>query len=324
MRSAPIDMLGDVVAAINSSGLPDLLWCSDMLDLPTFLGCAAAERSVFPRLLEVPRLIYFHENQWQYPTAPDARVDHHYGFTNLLSASVADASAFNSHFNRETFLASSRAFLSRMPDARTAVDLQRIERTSKVIRPGFQPPPRSDRQPWHSRPLRIGWVGRFEHDKRPDRFLQLLHRLADRDLAFELILLGQRGRNVESLDELHDRFAANILFDGYASTRQQYEAQLARMDVVVSTADHEFFGVAICEAIWSGALPVTPDALAYPEYIPDDLRFGVIEQAVDIILALKKRRDVQMLRDRSRDAIAAFRSDQVVCTVDQWLESHAK
>ena len=39
----------------------------------------------------------------------------------------------------------------------------------------------------------------------------------------------------------------------------------------MSTARHDFFGVAISEAIASGARPVLPKRLAYPELVPTEL-----------------------------------------------------
>ena len=47
-----------------------------------------------------------------------------------------------------------------------------------------------------------------------------------------------------------------------------YVEALSRADVVVSTAFHEFFGVAVVEAIAAGAFPILPNRLSYPELIP--------------------------------------------------------
>jgi len=40
----------------------------------------------------------------------------------------------------------------------------------------------------------------------------------------------------------------------------------------VSTAQHEFFGLAVVEAIAAGAFPVLPNRLVYPERIPEEYR----------------------------------------------------
>jgi hypothetical protein len=37
---------------------------------------------------------------------------------------------------------------------------------------------------------------------------------------------------------------------------------------VVSTAHHEYFGIAITEAIYAGSFPILPNRLVYPERIP--------------------------------------------------------
>ena len=43
---------------------------------------------------------------------------------------------------------------------------------------------------------------------------------------------------------------------------------LSRADWVLSTASHEFFGIAVVEAMLMGCLPWLPDRLSYPELVP--------------------------------------------------------
>ncbi|QDV46573.1 Glycosyl transferases group 1 [Stieleria neptunia] len=320
MRSAPVQLSRLVADLVPARGVPDVVLASDMLDLPTWLGLASRDDR-FSWLGDVPVVTYFHENQWAYPAAPDARADHHFGYTNLLTAAASDACWFNSEFNRRTFFDLSRDFVSRMPDARQAIDLDGIEQVSRVIAPGFRPPKTRDAAGRDDAPIRLGWVGRFEHDKRPDRFLALLDRLSDQAVRFELILLGQRGRRSEVLDDIRARHGASIRFDGYAESRQQYEDQLRQIDVVVSTAGHEFFGIAVCEAIWAGAIPVTPDGLSYVEYVPESLRYTSIEQAAEIIKGLQTPADRQRLSERCRRGIADYRIDRVVSVIDTALEA---
>ncbi|WP_372896809.1 DUF3524 domain-containing protein [Stieleria sp.] len=320
MRSAPVQLCPLVADLVQSHGVPEVVLASDMLDLPTWLGLASRDAR-FRWLGDVPVVTYFHENQWAYPQAPDARTDHHFGFTNLLTAAASDACWFNSEFNRRTFFELSRDFISRMPDARQAIDLTEIEHASRVIAPGFRPPKIRDTASRDDAPIRLGWVGRFEHDKRPDRFLALLDCLTAQAVRFELILLGQRGRRREVIDEIRARHGASILFDDYAESRDAYEARLGQIDVVVSTAEHEFFGIAICEAIWAGAIPVTPDGLSYVEYVAESLRYGAIEQAAEIIKGLQTPADRERLSERCRRRIADYRIDRVVRAIDSALET---
>jgi len=86
MRSAPLELAEAARACVEAGGYPDAILCSDMLDLPGWRGLLRD-----PRILTTPTAVYFHENQWTYPQSSQARVDFHFGYTNLLSALAADA-----------------------------------------------------------------------------------------------------------------------------------------------------------------------------------------------------------------------------------------
>jgi glycosyltransferase involved in cell wall biosynthesis len=60
------------------------------------------------------------------------------------------------------------------------------------------------------------------------------------------------------------------VLDGHL-TRDEYEAVLAAASIVVSTAEQEFFGISVVEAMHAGAFPVLPRGLVYPERIPASL-----------------------------------------------------
>ena len=57
---------------------------------------------------------------------------------------------------------------------------------------------------------------------------------------------------------------------GYEQNRRRYWEHLAGADWVLSTAIHEFFGIAVVEALLAGCLPWLPQRLSYPELLPPE------------------------------------------------------
>jgi glycosyltransferase involved in cell wall biosynthesis len=97
-----------------------------------------------------------------------------------------------------------------------------------------------------------------------------MNRLDDAGVPFRLILAGKHfHEQPEEFEQAFERYAERILHYGYAEDFAEYSRLLHRADVVVSTARHEFFGVAIQEAIYCGCHPVLPNRLSYPELIPE-------------------------------------------------------
>lgn len=245
----------------------DAVFCSSMLELPVWRGL------VGPELASLPCVTYFHENQFMYPLSAGQARDYHYAYSNLLTALAAEQIWFNSAFHLEEFYTAAQAWLVRMPDgARQVGSVVKAKQRSVVRPPGIElPESYTDACPLEQSrcavPV-IGWVARWEHDKAPERFAAAIRYLLERDVSFQLCLLGERFRTKQqALVDLETMAGDRIMHNGFASSAEQYWQLLSKMDLVVSTAQHEFFGIGIVEAMACGALPVVPNRLAYPEVL---------------------------------------------------------
>lgn len=261
---------------------PDLVLASDMLNLPVFLTLAGE------RLAAVPVALYFHENQLTYPLQPGEKRDLHYGFINFVSALRADTVIFNSAYHLGAFFEELPRLLKHFPDYNELWAVDALRGKSHVLPLGLDLA-RFDvhrpRQATTGRPL-ILWNHRWEYDKDPETFFRAIYTLADEDLNFGLILLGESFRNwpAEFL-EARQRLTGHIVHFGYAEDAATYARLLWQADVVVSTALHEFFGAAIIEACHCGCFPILPRRLSYPELIPtadqDDCMYDDFDGLLD-------------------------------------------
>jgi glycosyltransferase involved in cell wall biosynthesis len=243
---------------------PDLILASDMVNLPVFL---ALTRDF---LAGVPTALYCHENQLTYPLPPGEKRDLTYGMINWLSMLAADRVFFNSRFHLEDWFAALPNMLKHFPDyphlhrlakvrekvtiLPVGIDLRRLD-----VVPALE---RSDKAPV------ILWNQRWEYDKAPEAFFQALYALAEDGTRFRVVISGYSHRQAApEFEAARQRLGGRVVHFGYVAD-DAYPVLLRRSDVVVSTAIHEFFGVAVVEAIYSGCLPVLPDRLSYPELIP--------------------------------------------------------
>jgi len=262
MRHAAHTFAEQVAERLAGGERFDLLFCSDMLNLAEFYGLAPAS------LREIPSIAYFHENQLTYPVRCESERDYHFGYTNMTTALAASRVWFNSAFNRDSFLEALPGFLARMPDYQPLEAVDRIRAKSDVQPPGITfPLARSGRA---SGPLRILWAARWEHDKNPAAFFEAMQHLKNDGVDFQLLVIGEQFRNIPDVFAAAKiAFAERIVRWGHQPGRADYESALLDADVIVSTADHEFFGLSVVEAIAAGAYPLLPNRLAYPELLSD-------------------------------------------------------
>lgn len=281
---------------------------TSMVDLATLKG-------LVPELAKVKSLLYFHENQFAYPlnltpksTTSAGRGDNYTikqqpvepQMVSLYSALVADQIVFNSDYNYQTFLDGLDALLKKLPDhvpagipllikAKATVLPVPLEESCFALASCRMHRPDINQTCKHNA-LTVVWNHRWEYDKGPEFLLAMLQHLIaiTPKKLMKWHIVGQRFRKVPSAFEA----IKQILIDqdwlgswGYLPL-EQYQKVLVESDIVLSTAQHEFQGLAVMEAVAAGCIPVLPDNLAYPNFFDAQYlyRYGNVQDACDLLL----------------------------------------
>lgn len=286
----------------------DVLFFSDMLNFAEFKGL------VDERIRQLPSIAYFHENQLSYPVRYENERDYHFATTNLTTALCADHVWFNSRFHRDEFLESLNRFLRKMPDYQPLESIEIIRSKSSVFPQGVEPVTISDNRP--SGPAVITWAARWEFDKDPDTFFEALRSVKKSGIDFRLNVIGEQFSNSPEVFRIAEQeFADHIDRWGYQESREEYLKTLSGTDIFVSTAQHEFFGVSVVEAIAAGAYPLLPLRLAYPEIIPADEADNKHEFFYDgdaESLGEKLKVLAEKINSRGRDKVWGGKSDKCI------------
>lgn len=274
MHGGAVTMARKTVQALESGYEPDVVFATSMVNLPAFLAL------VRPHLGDAPVILYLHENQLTYPLPPDQARDNTYGYVNYLSCLAADHVVFNSQFHFDEFMEALPALLRAFPDYTHLNTVQEVRQKSSVLHLGMDlrahdqfrdeyPPP--EWGPSMKSPI-VLWNQRWEYDKNPEAFFRVMNRLDDAGHEFGLILAGEHFQEQPyEFERAFERYAQRILHYGYAEDFEEYSRLLHRSHLVVSTSIHEFFGIAMMEAVYCGCHPLLPNRLSYPELIPESL-----------------------------------------------------
>jgi glycosyltransferase involved in cell wall biosynthesis len=270
MQLAAPWMAARIISLVAAGKRYDGILCS------TFLDVAVLRTQLFRAGIKLPVAIYFHENQFCYPGQIDDPGQHQFTSINFTSALAADFLAFNSHYNLDTFLSGIRHYLKKAADMKLQYLVETIADKADILYPGIDFTA-IDNIPaaghTHKKPV-VVWNHRWEHDKDPQTFFSSLVALSEKKIPFQLIVLGQHFQNrPEIFSWAEEKLKEQIIHFGYVESRHAYARLLAHGDIVVSTALHEFFGMAMLEGVRAGCRPLVPDRLSYKELFPNRFRY---------------------------------------------------
>lgn len=115
------------------------LFTSSVLNLAELIGLR-------PDLSSCRKIVYFHENQLNYPVREIKERDCQYGLNQIMTCLSADQIVFNSQYNKISFLDNIKSFLNIAPDLKLKNLKEKLEPRCEVL---YFP------IPFHSIPKRI-------------------------------------------------------------------------------------------------------------------------------------------------------------------------
>lgn len=170
-------------------------------------------------------------------------------FVSINFSLAADIVLFNSDFNRTSFLNNIHSFLNIQSDFKLRNIKEKIEPKCQVLYFPINFHKMPTRIHSHDdeleRGLHLIWPHRWEHDKNPREFIDALLELNKRQRQFRVSIIGESFQTIPAcFDGVQVQLGAKLINFGYLN-RDEYFQCLLDGDIVISTADHEFYGVSM-------------------------------------------------------------------------------
>lgn len=270
-----------------------VILATSMTDLSTLLG-------LYPHLNQAKKLLYFHENQFAYPINHKQQGLAEIQMRSIYAALAADCLLFNSNHNRDSFMQGVDALMKKMPDATPKNLAQSLNDRASILPVPIKTDVLMCRHTNESKEfLEVVWNHRWEHDKGPETLLELL-RLCQNQPNIKFHILGQQFKQTPpAMQQILTQHTDQCLSIGYVENRADYLHTLQQTDIVLSTAHHDFQGIAMLEAIASGCTPIAPHRLVYPEYCPVENLYPSSNPEQEALSILKLLQNWQQLKAAS-------------------------
>ncbi|MGK0367580.1 MAG: glycosyltransferase involved in cell wall biosynthesis [Thermoproteota archaeon] len=270
----------------------DLIIATSLMDLTVFQALTRKLTST------TPFIYYFHENQLAYPWSPHTQKTHEQNklslkLINLKSAYAADKVFTNSKYQKNTLLEEGLVFLNTARDYPVTYMIDEIRMKTEVLYLGLELK-RFDsfKVPSKSQIPIILWNHRWEYDKNPKLFSDIILRLHDEGYDFKLNIIGETvNQTPKPFELLKEKMPEKILNFGYAASFEDYAKAVCESHIAFTTSNHDFFGASVVEAIYCGCYPLLPNRLAYPEHIDsDDYFYNTEKDAYEILKGILEKK----------------------------------
>ena len=266
------------LSRIDSSKSYKTIFCSSVLNLCELIG-------LNPVFSKSNTVVYFHENQLEYPVQKLQERDFQYGYNQILTALAANTLLFNSIYNMESFLSKINKFLKQIPGF-SLINLEEKIRPKCIV--VYFPIISSYLLSFNQISLKSGscdvlqivWAHRWEYDKNPETFFNVLVELKNKGYRFQVSIMGEQFNEIPPIfEQAKDLLGVSYIRHwGFLEEKKNYYNVLSSSDVAVSTALHEFLGVSMIEAASLGCLPLCPNRLVYPEIFPQSCLYNTERQ----------------------------------------------
>lgn len=170
---------------------------------------------------------------------------------NAGSLGAADVRAYASYVD---MIVGVSRLITKLIELHSTIEPERI----RYVPPGILPPRQRGLRAWDHRPIRLGYVGRLDEQKRVFDLVDLCRELKRLDVAFRLEIFGAGPCQAELRQRLHTEVAEHqVCFRGQVPAAALYDQAYPHLDCILLLSAVEGNPICLLEGMLHGVVPVT-------------------------------------------------------------------